>query len=80
MSGYQDLRAQAIEALQQGDPQTAFYRLRGALSWPGPEQDEDLYDALRLMGEVVVHMAGPGATAAAGGSAAVSFSAGICRE
>ena len=53
MSGYQDLRAQAIEALQQGDPQTAFYRLRGALSWPGPEQDEDLYDALRLMGEVV---------------------------
>lgn len=59
MSGYQDLRAQAIEALQQGDPQTAFYRLRGALSWPGPVQDEDLYDALRLMGEVVVHMAGP---------------------
>ena len=59
MSDYQELRASALEALGQGDAATAFYRLRGALSWPGPAEDAALFDALTLMSQVVAPMAGP---------------------
>lgn len=58
MSDYQQARAEALAALQEQDLQTAFFRLRNALSWPGVESDDELYDGLRLMSQIVAPMAG----------------------
>lgn len=58
MSSYAEAVAGAVEAAQAGDLQTAFFRMRGALSWPGPEADEELYEGLGIMARIVAPMAG----------------------
>ncbi len=52
------VRDEALALLRAGDVESAFHRIKPAISWPGPEDDAELQALLGATAEIVAHMAG----------------------
>ncbi len=58
MSETQTIRDEALALLEAGDVEAAFHRVKPALSWPGPEGEDDLAGLLQVTADIVGKMAG----------------------